>query len=96
MTIETFNYIEAGLWFIIGLGMLITAFNKRTESQWLKVLLIASVAFILFGISDIIEAETGAWWKPFELLVLKTACALTFIGCYCKGKKLINAPSTHH
>jgi peptidoglycan/LPS O-acetylase OafA/YrhL len=88
MTIETFNHFEAGLWFIIGLGMLMAAVIKRRDSRWLKLLLIAAVAFVLFGVSDIIEAETGAWWKPLELLALKAACVLTFIWCYHKGKKL--------
>ncbi|MDP5136293.1 hypothetical protein ORJ04_10065 [Rheinheimera baltica] len=88
MTIETFNHIEAGLWFIIGLGMLIAAFIRRRDNRWLTLFLVATVAFTLFGVSDIIEAETGAWWKPLELLALKAACVLTFIWCYLKGKKL--------
>ena len=61
---------------------------KRRDSCWLKLLIIAAVAFVVFGVSDIIEAETGAWWKPIELLVLKAACVLTFIWCYLEGKKL--------
>ncbi|MBN4057645.1 hypothetical protein JYT73_02205 [Pseudoalteromonas haloplanktis] len=88
MTIETFNHIEAGLWFSIGLGMLITAVIRRRDNRWLTLFLVATVAFTLFGVSDIIEAETGAWWKPLELLALKATCVLTFIWCYLKGKKL--------
>ena len=60
MTIETFNHIEAGLWFSIGLGMLITAVIRRRDNRWLTLLLVATVAFTLFGVSDIIEAESGA------------------------------------
>jgi hypothetical protein len=27
-----------------------------------------------FGISDIVEIFTGAWWKPASLLLMKAAC----------------------
>lgn len=31
-----------------------------------------------FGVSDIIELQTGAWWRPWWLLLLKAACLLSF------------------
>ena len=88
MTIETFNHLEAVLWFAIGVGMLLTAFVKRSDGNLLKLFLIAAIAFMLFGVSDLIEAKTGAWWRPAELLMLKGTCVLIFIWCYFKGKKL--------
>ena len=94
MTIETFNYFEAVLWFVIGVVMLITAFVKRSDGNWLMLFLIATIAFMLFGVSDIIEAKTGAWWRPIELLILKGACVYTFIWCYFKGRKLSAKKST--
>lgn len=59
MTIASiFNYFEAALWFAIEL----TVFVKgRTETKQLKSLaMIVSVSFGLFGISDLVEASTGA------------------------------------
>lgn len=88
MTIETFNYLEAAFWFVVGAGMLIAATVRRKDSNWLILLVIAAVAFCMFGISDIIEARTGAWWRPAGLLVLKLFCISTFIYCYFRGKKL--------
>ena len=43
--------------------------------------LIASIAFIIFGISDFIEMQTGAWYKPTSLLIMKAACMITFAFC---------------
>lgn len=88
MTVETFNYGEAALWFTIGTGMLIAAIIRRKEKEWVKVYIIATFAFFLFGVSDLIEAKTGAWWKPRGLLVLNGICILAFIGCYLRAKKL--------
>jgi len=37
-------------------------------------LLAGAVVFVLFGISDLVETQTGAWWKPWWLLVWKVLC----------------------
>jgi hypothetical protein len=34
------------------------------------------LAFVLFGISDLIEIRTGAWWRPTWLLVWKGICLI--------------------
>lgn len=36
-------------------------------------------AFLAFGLSDIIESQTGAWWRPWWLLVLKGGCICAFL-----------------
>jgi hypothetical protein len=37
------------------------------------------VAFFIFGISDLIETQTGAWWEPWWLLLIKTLCVFVFL-----------------
>lgn len=39
-------------------------------------MIIASVSFLFFGISDIIEIYTGAWWRPLGLLFLNISCVI--------------------
>ncbi len=73
------NHIEAGLWILIGLAFLLAAARtgpRRTTC------LAAAVAFSLFGLSDLIEARTGAWWRPWWLLLWKAGCiaALLWLG----------------
>lgn len=68
-----FNYGEAGLWFIIGL---VLAVRLRMPRPWRWLL---PLAFACFGVSDLIEAQTGAWWDPWWLFVLKAACVLVFL-----------------
>ena len=34
----------------------------------------AAATLTLFGLSDIVEIQTGAWWQPWWLLVWKGAC----------------------
>ena len=50
--------------------------------------LVAAIAFFAFGISDIIEARTGSWWKPPSLLALNIGCLLVLIACYIRHRKL--------
>lgn len=62
MNISESNYIEAGLWFSIALCLGINVFIKGRTDVYFKVLIMASFTFTAFGISDLIEAQTGAWW----------------------------------
>ncbi len=68
------NYIECGLWCAIGVGFAFAWFRYRLPDA-----AIAVVTFLLFGLSDYIEAHTGAWWKPWPLLMLKGGCIVVFL-----------------
>ena len=89
MTLEAgFNYCEAGLWFIIAATLWARAGRLPGPSR--KLGRISGVAFFFFGISDLVEAQTGAWWTPWWLFVLKAACVLVFSACgwkYWRRKK---------
>ncbi|MCA8992114.1 MAG: hypothetical protein KDA88_09055 [Planctomycetaceae bacterium] len=39
---------------------------------------ILAIAFLLFSVSDVIEIQTGAWWKPIWLMLLKGSCIAIF------------------
>lgn len=69
----SFNYAEALLWFSIAL-VLAVRLRMRRPWRWLL-----PCAFALFGVSDLIEAQTGAWWEPWWLFVMKAACVLVFV-----------------
>lgn len=66
------NLIEAGVWFILSLVLFIYAF--RRERSWRPTLWWLAVTLAVFGASDLVEARTGAWWKPWWLFVWKAAC----------------------
>lgn len=68
-----FNYGEAGLWFVIALVLAVRLCMARPW-RWLL-----PCAFAVFGVSDLIEVQTGAWWDPWWLLVMKAACVLVFL-----------------
>jgi hypothetical protein len=68
-----FNEIEAGLWFVIALSL---AIWLRMQRPWRWLL---PLSFAVFGVSDLIEVQTGAWWEPWWLLVMKAACVLVFL-----------------
>lgn len=73
---EIYNYIEIGLWSVIGVVFLTRAFVK---TEFRRSGITASVTFILFAISDIIEIHTGFWWKPWWLFSLKAGCVLSML-----------------
>lgn len=61
-----FNLIEAVVWIIIGV-VVFSALNKPAFEKSKKEVFIGGVLFIFFGISDIFEIYSGAWWKPWCL-----------------------------
>jgi hypothetical protein len=71
------NQVEAVLWFFFALGFswkgCKTRHPDRRRLSWMLV-----VAFAMFGVSDIIESTTGAWWRPWWLFVLKAGCVAVF------------------
>ena len=80
--VDTFNIFEAGLWSTFGLLTAVFGGPVRGMTPGLRILL--SVSFLAFGISDLIEFSTGAWWRPPGLLVYKGLCLPGIVGsCLC-------------
>ena len=73
---ETGNYIEAGLWIVIGSVFAATGMRRGSDR---RVCVVAACTFFLFGISDIVEVQTGAWWRPWWLLMWKAGCVLSML-----------------
>jgi len=80
-----FNCLEAVLWVSIGIAV----FRKtRGHGLYSRLGLVASIWFILFGVSDVFEVFSGAWWRPWPLLVLKATCVIALIGCGIAYRRL--------
>lgn len=90
---ESFNYIEIGLWSMFGLAMLLK--SRDVEGKFKNLSYISALAFFAFALSDYIEIQTGAWWRPWWLFVLKASCVVTLVYCLshyflAKSKKSID------
>ena len=70
------NLLEAVLWGIVWFALL--AASAFTRSRRRAVLVMPSVGFLAFGISDLFEMQSGAWWRPRWLLAIKACCVATF------------------
>ena len=65
------NYAEAGLWAALGVAAVI---KRNGRASWAL-----AAALILFGVSDVVETRTGAWYKPWWLLAWKAICVLCIL-----------------
>ena len=72
---ECFNLIEAILWIGIGLYMVHKSFSVKEY----KNILITAILFLLFGVSDIIEIYSGAWWSSWYLLIWKISNGIALL-----------------
>jgi len=88
--VETFNLGEAVLWFVCAVAVAMASRRRAAgvrRNAWLAV-----AALFAFGVSDLIEIQTGAWWRPWWLFVLKAACVLALTGCFIRHRRLARTP----
>ncbi|HNO77135.1 MAG TPA: hypothetical protein PKN33_03660 [Phycisphaerae bacterium] len=80
---KTANFVEAGVWIAIGIAF---ACFALTKSPFHKRAFAAAIVFVLFGVSDVVETQTGAWWRPWWLLCWKGLCILSMLMLYVRHK----------
>ena len=80
------NLIEAVLWFGFTLVFAFKAWHAAKD--WRRLFTILAFAFFVFGLSDVIESRTGAWWRPFWLFLMKAACVGVFLYGVWKFRQL--------
>jgi hypothetical protein len=73
MTVEAvFNGCEAAFWLVLAI-VIVVRYRKSTgrlrRLSWITAVLLAG-----FAVSDVIEMQTGAWWRPVGLPILKGTC----------------------
>lgn len=78
------NYAEAVLWMAIGTVVILRT-KRRGGVRRLHWVL--ATALLLFGVSDLVEANTGAWWRPPWLLVWKGGCLVVFLAVFLLFRK---------
>lgn len=74
-----FNVVEAAIWMALATWLLYLAL--RTRSHLKPTIFVFSVTLYFFGVSDMIETQTGAWYRPLGLFLLKAVCVLLITVC---------------
>ncbi|MGK7919464.1 MAG: hypothetical protein AB4080_05590 [Trichodesmium sp.] len=69
------NYLEAIIWFVFAGAFAISAIKNTHLVRLHRI--IATFTFLLFGLSDIVEVQTGSWWHPWWLFLWKSLCVLS-------------------
>jgi hypothetical protein len=62
------NLAEAALWTGVELSLAV-ATAYRSRGRWPYWFL--AITFVVFAMTDVAEEWSGAWWKPWWLLLLK-------------------------
>jgi hypothetical protein len=69
------NYLEAAFWTAVAVSFALAA--RRRPNSARRECYFAAITFLLFGLSDVVEAQTGAWYDPWWLLLWKALCLLS-------------------
>ena len=75
--VEAFNAIEAAWWIALAILIAMKDLGVTALRGWPRAVLV--IALMMFGVSDIIEIWTGAWWRPASLMLFKIVCIVAFI-----------------
>jgi hypothetical protein len=80
MLVDAYNGFEAALWAV--LAVVVAIRYRRSVAALRRISAIASGLLLLFAVSDVIEMQTGAWWRPWPLVLLKGICLIGLIWCF--------------
>jgi len=72
------NMIEGAFWAGVSLFFFVPALRRREEHRAFCVS--AGIVFLVWGGSDFCEAYTGAWWRPWWLMVWNGLCLAGCVG----------------
>lgn len=72
------NSVEAVIWVSIGF-LLLVGLRKGVVNSSKTDVVVLSILFVMFGGSDVVEVFSGAWWRPWWLLVWKTLNAIVLL-----------------
>ena len=72
-----YNYTEIFIWLAFSLVFWVPAFSRGEKHRWFCV--IGGLAFMCASASELVEAYTGAWWRPWWLLVWKASFSVVFV-----------------
>ncbi len=76
-----FNACEGLFWIGIAVGFAVVLLRRRVNPD---LMLAGCLLFVAFGISDFVEIRTGAWFRPWWLLVWKSWCVVGLIAVYSR------------
>ncbi|MEM1012874.1 MAG: hypothetical protein AAGI46_11725 [Planctomycetota bacterium] len=74
------NVIEAVLWVVVA-GIVL--------AKWHHVP--AATVLVFFGLSDLVETRTGAWWRPWWLFAWKAACVIALVALVLQAWRMKKA-----
>ena len=77
MRLDLFNGGEAALWFAMAIVVMLR--YRRATVGTRRIAQGTAMFLALFAASDLIEMQTGAWWRPVGLLLLKGICVIGLV-----------------
>jgi hypothetical protein len=80
------NLIEAIVWFVLAVVLLLHSLRAPKHTR--PTLHILASAIVVFGVSDLVEMRTGAWWRPWWLFVWKAACVVVLFFGFLRYHRL--------
>ena len=86
--LATFNLVESLVWFSFGTALLVAALFRPPGFRYG---IVAGLAFLAFGASDLVEMQTGAWFRPWWLLLWKATCVTVLVGTFARYRLWLRA-----
>jgi hypothetical protein len=83
--VDAINVFEVVWWTGCGVVVLVKTLRAGNVPRGRGYFVAAT--FVLFGLSDVVELQTGAWWRPWWLLVWKAACIIVLVDAAVRSQR---------
>ena len=85
-SVDWFNVFEILLWTSLGAVLFVRACTQQTGRL---VYLSGTCVLLAFAGSDAVELVSGAWWRPWWLLVWKTICIGALFAVFVRLRAIV-------
>lgn len=75
--LSLFNAVEAG-WWLLCAGLVATR-GQQILGLTLRLRVTLCLLLAAFAMTDLVEALTGAWWRPRELMWANITCVISIL-----------------
>ena len=84
-----FNLCEAGLWLLLAAAIALRVALGSTRHARLG--LIVAAVLVAFAGTDLVEVRSGAWFRPWWLLLYNSLCVTALLGCWVYYRRVTGA-----
>jgi len=84
--VKWYNIFEGFLWSVFAAVFFVAALKPGEKNR--RFCLMGGLIFVVMSLSEFYEVRTGAWWRPWWLILWKGGVGVAFVPMYLWYRKI--------